>query len=33
MAYLRNVWYVAGWSDEVQPGRMLARQICDRSDE
>ncbi|BEP38596.1 aromatic ring-hydroxylating dioxygenase subunit alpha (plasmid) [Variovorax sp. V59] len=29
MAYLRNVWYVAGWSDEVQPGGMLARQICD----
>lgn len=29
MAYLRNVWYVAGWSDEVQPSQMLARQICD----
>jgi phenylpropionate dioxygenase-like ring-hydroxylating dioxygenase large terminal subunit len=29
MAYLRNVWYVAGWADEVAPGAMLARQICD----
>jgi len=29
MAYLRNVWYVAGWADELQPGQMLTRQICD----
>ena len=29
MAYLRNVWYVAGWADEIPAGAMLARQICD----
>lgn len=29
MAFLRNVWYVAGWADEVKVGQMLARQICD----
>jgi vanillate O-demethylase monooxygenase subunit len=27
-AFLKNVWYVAGWADEVAPGQMLARQIC-----
>jgi vanillate O-demethylase monooxygenase subunit len=30
MAFLRNVWYVAGWADEVPAGQMLARQICDQ---
>jgi vanillate O-demethylase monooxygenase subunit len=29
MAYLRNVWYVACWASDVQPGELLARQICD----
>ncbi|MFZ2990819.1 Rieske 2Fe-2S domain-containing protein [Ideonella sp.] len=27
--YLKNVWYVAGWADEVAAGQLLARQICD----
>lgn len=25
MTYLRNAWYVAAWSTEVEPGKMLAR--------
>lgn len=25
MSYLRNVWYIAGWADEFQPGEMVAR--------
>jgi vanillate O-demethylase monooxygenase subunit len=29
MTYLRNVWYVAGWANEIVKGRLLARQICD----
>jgi phenylpropionate dioxygenase-like ring-hydroxylating dioxygenase large terminal subunit len=29
MTYLRNVWYVAGWADDIPAGGMLARQICD----
>ena len=29
MAFLRNVWYVAGWADEVKAGQLLARRICD----
>lgn len=29
MAFLRNVWYVAAWADEVKTSAMLARQICD----
>lgn len=29
MTFLRKVWYVAGWADEVKAGQMLARQICD----
>lgn len=28
MAFLRNVWYAAGWADEIAAGQMLARQIC-----
>lgn len=28
MNFLRNVWYVAGWSDEVPAGKLLARQVC-----
>lgn len=29
MAYLRNTWYVAGWSDELADG-MLARRLLDQ---
>ena len=29
MSYLRNAWYVAAWSNEVQPGRTLARTLLD----
>lgn len=29
MTYLRNVWYVAAWANDVPQGQMLARQICD----
>lgn len=29
MAFLKNVWYVAAWADEVASGQMLARRICD----
>lgn len=29
MTFLRNVWYVAGWADEVVQDQMLARRICD----
>lgn len=29
MTFLRNVWYVSGWADELMPGQMLARRICD----
>ena len=28
MQFLKNVWYVAGWADEVPREKMLARQIC-----
>jgi hypothetical protein len=28
--HLRNGWYMAGWADEVQPGRILARTVADR---
>ena len=27
MNFLRNIWYVAAWADEVAPGAMLARTI------
>ena len=27
MTYLRNVWYVAAWSSEVAPGKMLSRRL------
>jgi vanillate O-demethylase monooxygenase subunit len=30
MGFLRNVWYVAGWADEVVSDQLLARQICDQ---
>lgn len=30
MSFLKNVWYVAGWADEVKPDALLARQICDQ---
>lgn len=29
MAFLRNIWYVTGWADEVVAGGLLSRQICD----
>lgn len=29
MAFLRNVWYVAGWASDVTAGQLLARRICD----
>jgi phenylpropionate dioxygenase-like ring-hydroxylating dioxygenase large terminal subunit len=29
MTYLRNVWYVAGWADELTEGKLLARQFLD----
>jgi len=29
MAFLRKVWYVAGWASEVAAGQLLARRICD----
>ncbi|WP_044558579.1 aromatic ring-hydroxylating dioxygenase subunit alpha [Azospirillum sp. B4] len=27
MAFLKNIWYVAAWDDEVAPGRMLNRRL------
>ncbi len=29
MSFLRNCWYIAAWSDDVPPDRMLARTILD----
>lgn len=29
MTFLRNVWYVAGWADEVVRDQLVARTICD----
>ena len=29
MSFLRNVWYAAGWSDELAPDALLARTIAD----
>ena len=28
MAFLRNAWYMAGWADDLKPGELLARTIC-----
>jgi vanillate O-demethylase monooxygenase subunit len=28
--YLRNVWYMAGWSEELGPGQVMSRRIRDR---
>lgn len=28
--YLRNVWYMAGWSEELGPGQVISRRIRDR---
>ena len=28
--WIRNAWYVAGWSHELEPGRILARLIIDQ---
>lgn len=27
--FLKNTWYVAAWADEIKPGEVLARTICD----
>jgi phenylpropionate dioxygenase-like ring-hydroxylating dioxygenase large terminal subunit len=27
MAFLKNAWYVAGWSDALEPGKLLPRKI------
>ena len=32
MEYLRNAWYVAAWSEELTPGRLLARTLHQRAD-
>lgn len=29
MAYLRNVWYVAAWDNEVKPGELFTRMLLD----
>lgn len=29
MAFLKNCWYIAGWSKEIESGLILARRICD----
>jgi len=29
MSYLRNAWYVAAWSTELEPGELLARTLLD----
>lgn len=29
MQYLKNIWYMAAWSDEVAPGGILARTLLD----
>ncbi|WP_143322986.1 aromatic ring-hydroxylating dioxygenase subunit alpha [Candidimonas nitroreducens] len=29
MAYLRNCWYAAAWSEDLQPGSLLARTLLD----
>jgi hypothetical protein len=29
ISYLRNAWYVAGFSDELLPGQMLARTLLE----
>lgn len=28
--YLRNTWYVAGWSDELKPDQLLPRRLLDQ---
>jgi len=28
--WVRNAWYVAGWSHELEPGRIRARLIIDQ---
>jgi vanillate O-demethylase monooxygenase subunit len=30
MTYLRNAWYMAGFADELQPGRLLARTLLEQ---
>jgi len=27
MAFLKNAWYVACWSEDLKPGELLARKI------
>jgi vanillate O-demethylase monooxygenase subunit len=29
MAYLRNAWYVAAWTSELESGKLLARRYLD----
>lgn len=29
MAFLKNCWYIAGWSKEIENSSILARRICD----
>lgn len=29
--FLKNCWYQAGWSEEVAPGKPLARTLLDQS--
>lgn len=29
MRYLQNTWYVAAWTNELQPGRLLSRRLLD----
>ena len=31
MAYVRNIWYVAAWDDELKPGALLSRTILNEA--
>lgn len=30
MPFLQNAWYMAGWADEIEPGKMLHRKLLDQ---
>jgi phenylpropionate dioxygenase-like ring-hydroxylating dioxygenase large terminal subunit len=30
MPFLRNAWYVAMWADDLVPGELTSRTICDQ---
>ena len=30
MRYLRNTWYVALWADDLAPGQLVSRTICEQ---